>query len=69
MASVIHTSEALLAAVVLMIWHFYNVHLKPGVFPMNWSWLTGRMTKEQYEEEHGYHVEQLKKEGKWEDEE
>jgi cytochrome b subunit of formate dehydrogenase len=68
-ATVIHWSEALLAAVVLMIWHFYNVHMKPGIFPMNWSWLTGRMSTHQYEEEHAAHVEELRKEGKWEEDE
>ncbi|OFZ00520.1 MAG: hypothetical protein A2Z97_13040 [Bdellovibrionales bacterium GWB1_52_6] len=65
LANIIHADEALLAAMVLFIWHFYNVHLKPGIFPMNWAWLTGRMRKDLYEHEHAGHVKKLKKEGKW----
>lgn len=62
---IIHADEALLAATVLFIWHFYNVHLKPGIFPMNWAWLTGRMRSDIYEEEHTAHVKDLKAKGKW----
>ncbi len=69
LATVVHASEALLAAVVLMIWHFYNVHLKPGVLPMNWAWLTGRMPAHAYDEDHGAHVDQLRKKGEWKEEE
>ncbi len=68
LASIVHADEALLAATVLFIWHFYNVHLKPGIFPMNWAWLTGRMRADIYEEEHGAHVQTLRKQGKWDPE-
>lgn len=67
LANIVHADEALLAAMVLFIWHFYNVHLKPGIFPMNWAWLTGRMRSDIYEHEHGGHVNKLKKQGKWEE--
>lgn len=66
LSSIVHADEALLAATVLFIWHFYNVHLKPGIFPMNWAWLTGRMRADIYEEEHAAHVETLRTEGNWE---
>lgn len=36
-----HAHEAILAALALGIWHFYNVHLRPGRFPGSWTWLTG----------------------------
>ena len=65
MSLIIHADEALLAATVLFIWHFYNVHLKPGIFPMNWSWLTGRMRSDIYEEEHAAHAKKLKEKGEW----
>jgi len=65
LSEIIHADESLLAGVVLIIWHFYNVHFKPGIFPMNWAWLSGKMPKHHYEEEHAAHVEELKKEGKW----
>lgn len=48
-----HTDEALLAALAIFVWHFYNVHLRPAVFPMSWVFLTGRMTLEEHAEEHG----------------
>ncbi len=48
-----HTDEALLAGLAIFVWHFYNVHLRPAVFPMSWVFLTGRMSYEEHEEEHG----------------
>ncbi len=47
-----HTDEALLAALAIFVWHFYNVHLRPAVFPMSWVFLTGRMSMEEHAEEH-----------------
>lgn len=38
----VHGYEAILAVVSVFLWHLYQVHLKPGTFPMNWTWLTGR---------------------------
>ncbi|MBI3890670.1 MAG: cytochrome b/b6 domain-containing protein [Candidatus Wallbacteria bacterium] len=38
----VHGFEAILATASVFLWHFYQVHLKPGFFPMNWTWLTGR---------------------------
>ena len=34
-AKVIHSYEALLAFLAIIIWHFYHVHLNPEVFPMS----------------------------------
>ncbi len=47
-----HTDEALLAALAIFVWHFYNVHLRPSIFPMSWVFLTGRMSLHDYAEEH-----------------
>ena len=44
---VIHGYEAILAFVAILIWHTYNVHLNPEVFPMSRVWLDGRMTGEE----------------------
>lgn len=41
---VIHGYEAVLAFVAILIWHMYTAHLDPGIFPMSWVWLNGRMT-------------------------
>jgi hypothetical protein len=39
--------------------HFYNAHLKPSIFPMNWVWLTGKMSHTMLEEEHRGQYEEL----------
>jgi cytochrome b subunit of formate dehydrogenase len=38
-----HSDEALLAIVFILIIHFYSEHLRSEVFPMSWLWLTGKM--------------------------
>ncbi len=40
-AYIAHSDEALLASIVIFIWHIYNVHLTPAVFPMGRAWLFG----------------------------
>ncbi len=47
-----HPHEALLALLVVAFWHWYNVHLAPGRFPMQWTFLTGKITREHQIEEH-----------------
>ena len=51
-ARLAHPHEALLALVVIAFWHWYNVHLAPGRFPMQWTFLTGKTTREHQIEEH-----------------
>jgi len=38
----IHGWEAILAASVVAILHGYSAVFSPRVFPMDWSWITGR---------------------------
>ena len=47
-----HPHEALLALIVVAFWHWYNVHFAPGRFPMQWTFLTGKITREHQIEEH-----------------
>ncbi len=49
---VIHYYEAWLATLAIAIWHLYSTIFNPKVYPMNPSWLTGKMPAEMYEEEH-----------------
>ena len=51
-AQIAHGDEATLAALALFVWHLYNVHLRPSVFPMNWTWLDGRLETHALKEEH-----------------
>ncbi len=48
----VHTMEAILASSAIMVWHFYEVHLKPGKFPMSRIWLDGKISAHELEEEH-----------------
>jgi len=52
MMRISHPHEALLALLVIAFWHWYNVHLAPGRFPMQWTFLTGKITREHQMEEH-----------------
>lgn len=47
-----HSDEALLATLAIIIWHFYNAHLNPEKFPMNRSWLSGKISEKEMEKEH-----------------
>jgi hypothetical protein len=49
---VIHYYEAWLAFLAILIWHMYGVIFNPHVYPMNPSWLTGKMPKEMFDTEH-----------------
>ncbi|MEJ2246030.1 MAG: hypothetical protein P8Y80_08160 [Acidobacteriota bacterium] len=48
-AKAAHGGEAVLAVLAIIVWHFYNVHIKM----FNKSMFTGKLTLHQMEEEHG----------------
>lgn len=50
-AMVVHSIEALLAASVIFLVHFFNTHLRPEKFPVDMVMLTGRMTESEMKEE------------------
>ncbi|HEY5123193.1 MAG TPA: hypothetical protein VIK14_05605 [Ignavibacteria bacterium] len=58
-ARALHSDEALLATLVIIGWHFYNVHLNPHKFPMSKIWLTGKITKEEMIAEHPLEYEEI----------
>jgi len=41
---IVHGYEAILAFLSVIVWHMYNVHLNPEVFPMSKVWLNGKIT-------------------------
>jgi formate dehydrogenase subunit gamma len=47
-----HGGEALLAVSAIVLWHLYNTHLNPRVFPLNPSMFTGRVSKKEMMAEH-----------------
>ncbi|HEY6910407.1 MAG TPA: hypothetical protein VI356_13605 [Myxococcales bacterium] len=63
-AQIAHGDEATLAALALFVWHLYNVHLRPSVFPMSWTWLDGRIETHALKEEHALEYEATFKEKK-----
>jgi len=57
----IHFYEAVLATLAIIVWHFYFVIFNPDVYPMNLSWLTGRMSEQEMREEHPLQLEEMKR--------
>ena len=55
-AKAAHGAEALLAVLAIIVWHFYNVHLKAW----NSSMWTGRLSEHQMAEEHGEELARIK---------
>ena len=49
---IVHGFEATLAFLAIIIWHMYHVHLRPGVFPMSRTWLTGKIGREELRHHH-----------------
>ncbi len=52
LARLMHADEAIMALTVVVFWHWSNVHLVPGRFPLQWTFITGRITREHQIEEH-----------------
>ncbi len=51
-ARVAHGGEAILAIVAVIIWHFYNAHFRPDIFPMDPAMFTGRIDLQRLRHEH-----------------
>ncbi len=56
-AKAAHGAEGVLAVLAIILWHFYNVHIKK----LNLSMFRGTMGKEEMEEEHGQELEEIEK--------
>jgi len=58
-AKVMHSNEALLAFLIVLIWHMFGAHLTPESFPMDTSIFTGKIRKEKLRHEHPLEYEDL----------
>ncbi|NLE75824.1 MAG: hypothetical protein GX605_03605, partial [Chloroflexi bacterium] len=58
-SKVAHGYEALLAFLAIITWHFYNAHLAHGVFPLDTSIFTGKISRERMVEEHPLEYQRL----------
>lgn len=54
-AKVVHSNEALLAVLAIIVWHMYHVHLRS----FNKSMFTGKMSEEEMRDEHPLELEAL----------
>lgn len=52
-AKVAHSNEGLMAMLVIVVWHLFNAHLSPDVFPADVTIFTGKISRERMEKEHG----------------
>jgi cytochrome b subunit of formate dehydrogenase len=66
-AMVIHSIEALLAASVIFLVHFFNTHLRPEKFPIDTVMWTGQMSESEMQEERGTEYQRLVETGALED--
>ncbi|HSK09281.1 MAG TPA: cytochrome b/b6 domain-containing protein [Vicinamibacterales bacterium] len=55
-----HGNEGLMAFLVVIIWHIYNAHLSPDVFPFDKTIFTGTISVERMHHEHPLEYERLK---------
>jgi formate dehydrogenase subunit gamma len=57
--AIVHGYEGLLLFALLFGWHIYIVHLSPGNFPMQTTFLTGRISTDRLRREHAREYEEL----------
>jgi formate dehydrogenase gamma subunit len=58
-ATLIHGMEAILATLAIIVWHLYEVHIRPHKFPIDNMWLTGVIDEEEMKEEYPLHYKKI----------
>jgi formate dehydrogenase subunit gamma len=59
-AKVAHSNEGLLAFLVVILWHIYNAHLNPDVFPFDTTIFTGKISVHRMEHEHPLELDRIR---------
>jgi formate dehydrogenase subunit gamma len=52
-----------MAFLVVILWHIYNAHLSPDVFPFDKSIFTGKISLERMEHEHPLELARIRESG------
>jgi cytochrome b subunit of formate dehydrogenase len=58
-ATLVHGMEAVLASLAIMIWHLYEIHLKPHKSPIDNVWITGVIDAEEMKAEYLFHYKKI----------
>ena len=58
-STLVHGMEAILACLAIMVWHLYEVHLRPHKFPIDHMWLTGVIDEEEMKAEYPFHYKKI----------
>jgi len=58
-AAIVHGMEAVLACLAIMVWHMYEIHLKPHKSPLDKVWITGLIDEEEMQKEHPLHYKKI----------
>jgi len=58
-STLVHGMEAILACLAIMLWHLYEVHLRPHKFPIDHMWLTGVIDEEEMKAEYPFHYKKI----------
>ncbi|MCB0312348.1 MAG: cytochrome b/b6 domain-containing protein, partial [Calditrichaeota bacterium] len=56
----IHYYEAWLAFLAIVVWHLYYVIFNPDVYPMNFTWITGKVSEAEMHHEHPLELQRIK---------
>ncbi len=58
-AVIVHGMEAILACLAIIVWHLFEVHLRPHKFPIDNLWITGVIDKDEMKEEYPLHYKKI----------
>jgi len=59
-AKLAHGNEGLMAFLVVILWHIYNAHLNPDVFPFDSTIFTGKISVDRMRHEHPLEYDRIK---------
>jgi cytochrome b subunit of formate dehydrogenase len=62
LATSVHYYEAILAAVSIVVWHFYFTIFNPDVFPLSRAMITGEIDREEMERSHALELQAIEEE-------